>query len=98
MRLRYYVLRRLFFMIFVLLGVSIITFAILFLTPGDPTIRVLGERATQEQVNALRHEWGLDRPVYEQYYMFLERLSKGDLGLSLHTLRPVSTDIAQYLP
>jgi len=98
MKLRYYVLRRLFFMIFVLLGISIITFGILFLTPGDPTIRVLGERATQEQVNALRHEWGLDRPVYEQYYMFLERLSKGDLGLSLHTLRPVSTDIAQYLP
>jgi peptide/nickel transport system permease protein len=98
MKLRYYVLRRLFLMVFVLLGISFMTFVILYLTPGDPTIRVLGEHATQAQVNALRHEWGLDRPVYEQYFMFLQRLSRGDLGLSLHTLRPVSTDIAQYLP
>jgi peptide/nickel transport system permease protein len=98
MKLRYYVARRLLFMIFVLLGISFITFVILYLTPGDPTIRVLGERATQEQVDALRHEWGLDRPVYEQYFMFLQRLLRGDLGLSLHTLRPVSTEVAQYLP
>jgi len=68
-----------------LLGLSIITFSLIHLVPGDPASVMLGERATPEAVAALRADLGLDRPIHEQYGRFLSGLLSGDLGRSLKT-------------
>ncbi len=82
----------------VLVGVSILIFAIARVIPGDPARIALGPNATVEQVEKLRHELRLDQPVWRQYSLFLSDLSRGELGVSLYTNRPVTEDIAQFLP
>ena len=82
----------------VLIGVSMLTFAIARVIPGDPARIALGPNATAEQIMQLREELHLDDPVWEQYGNFLVDLARGDLGISLYTNRPVTTDIAQFLP
>ena len=82
----------------VLFGVSILIFAIARIIPGDPARIALGPNATAEQVAALRAALHLDDPVWVQYGYFLGDLLCGDLGVSLYTNRPVTTDIAQFLP
>jgi peptide/nickel transport system permease protein len=82
----------------VLIGVSMLIFAIARVIPGDPARIALGPNATAEQVTALRERLHLDRPIVVQYGYFLTDLSRGDLGISLYTNRPVMTDIAQFLP
>lgn len=67
----------------VLIGISIITFFLLHAVPGDPIRTMLGEKATTETVEALRARYGLDRPVVEQYWIYLKNLSAGDLGRSI---------------
>lgn len=88
-----FLVRRVLWSILVLVGLSIVIFGIARGMPGDPARLALGPRATQEQVNGLSHSLGLDRPLYEQYGMFVSGLAKGDLGLSLLTKRPVNDDI-----
>lgn len=88
-----FLVRRVLWSILVLVGLSIVIFGIARGMPGDPARLALGPRATQEQVNELSHSLGLDRPLYEQYGMFVSGLAKGDLGLSLLTKRPVNDDI-----
>lgn len=85
--------RRILWSILVLVGLSIVIFAIARGMPGDPARLALGPRATQEQVADLNHKLGLDRPLYEQYGMFVSGLVQGDLGRSLLTERPVNDDI-----
>jgi peptide/nickel transport system permease protein len=85
--------RRVLWSILVLVGLSIVIFAIARGTPGDPARLALGPRATQEQVADLNSKLGLDRPLYEQYGMFVTGLVQGDLGRSLLTERPVNDDI-----
>lgn len=82
----------------VLLGVSILIFAIARVIPGDPARIALGPNATVEQVEKLRTELYLDEPIWVQYGHFISDLARGDLGVSLYTNRPVTTDIAQFLP
>lgn len=82
----------------VLLGVSVLIFAIARVIPGDPARIALGGDATPEAVSALRLEMRLDDPLLVQYGDFLGRLMQGDLGVSLYTGRPVATDIAMLLP
>lgn len=82
----------------VLLGVTFVAFYAMYLTPGDPALLVLGERATPERVEALRRELGLDRPFLVQYGVFLGRLVQGDLGRSTQTNNPVVEDILQRFP
>ena len=82
----------------VLVGVSILIFAIARVIPGDPARIALGPNATPEQVENLRQDLRLDQPIWLQYGHFLANLSRGDLGTSLYTNRPVTTDIAQFLP
>ena len=81
-----------------LLGVSVLIFAIARVIPGDPARIALGPSATPKQVAKLRAELHLDEPVVLQYGYFLRDVARGDLGVSLYTNRPVTTDIAQFLP
>ena len=82
----------------VLLGVSMLIFAVARIIPGDPARIALGPSATAESVAKLRAELRLDEPITTQYGHFLSELAQGDLGISLYTNRPVVVDIAQFLP
>lgn len=93
-----YILRRLLLIIPVALLVSMIIFTLLRLTPGDPVRTMLGEEGDPATVAALRHEYGLDRPIPLQYVAWLGRLLQGDLGRSLRTRQPVSEAIIERIP
>ncbi|WP_309085617.1 ABC transporter permease [Chelativorans sp.] len=92
------VLKRLGISLIVLIGVSMLIFAIARVIPGDPARIALGPNATPEQVETLRQRLHLDEPLPVQYGYFLADLARGDLGISLYTNRPVTADIAQFLP
>ncbi|MEZ5667177.1 MAG: ABC transporter permease [Alphaproteobacteria bacterium] len=91
-------LSRLLTSLLVLFGVSVLIFCIARVIPGDPARIALGPNATAEQVADLRAELMLDEPLPVQYGHFLADLFAGDLGMSLYSHRPVTTDIAEYLP
>ena len=91
-------LQRLGSALIVLVGISMLIFAIARIMPGDPARIALGPNATAEQVAALRLERHLDAPLPVQYWEFVKAVASGDLGKSLYTNRPVATDIAQFLP
>ncbi len=93
-----YLLRRVALIIPVALGVVTLTFVIMKLTPGDPAIAYLGDKATPAAVAALRAEWGLDRPLPQQYLDFVVGLLTGDLGNSLYFKVPISELLALRLP
>ncbi len=82
----------------VLVGVSMLIFAIARIIPGDPARIALGPNATAEQVENLRQALHLDQSIVVQYGHFVADLLRGDLGVSLYTNRPVIVDIAQFLP
>jgi peptide/nickel transport system permease protein len=82
----------------VLLGVSIIVFFMVRAIPGDPAQILLGQTATQAQVQQLREQMGLDKPVVAQYGLFLRDAVKGDLGESIVTGRPVTTELLVRFP
>jgi len=86
-----YIVRRLAQMVPVLFGITIIVFALLQLIPGDPATTMLGLQARPEAVAALRHELGLDRPLWEQYVRYLGDLARLDLGESLKSKIGVSS-------
>ena len=92
-----YTVRRVLLVIPVLLGVTFIAFGMLLAT-GDPTSALAGEHATPELRAAIRAELGLDDPLPLQYWRFLTRLTSGDLGVSIMTRIPVTTEIKQYFP
>ncbi len=81
-------LRRLVTSLIVLIGVSMLIFAIARIIPGDPARIALGPNATAEQIERLRAALHLDAPIWVQYGYFLRDLSRGDLGISLYTNRP----------
>lgn len=91
-------LRRLGAALIVMVGISMLIFAIARVMPGDPARIALGPNASAAQVAALRAERHLDAPLPVQYWEFVKALSRGDLGKSLYTNRLVTTDIAQFLP
>ncbi|MDK2896572.1 MAG: peptide/nickel transport system permease protein [Candidatus Atribacteria bacterium] len=93
-----YLIRRLGYSIFVLIGLSILVFMIARLVPGDPARAALGPRASEEAVEQLRSRLHLDQPIYVQYFYWLKSLFQGDLGESLFTRRPVIEDIKEFLP
>jgi ABC-type dipeptide/oligopeptide/nickel transport system permease component len=90
--------RRLVLTIPVLLGVATLVFSLIHLIPGDPAQAMLGEAAPQADVEELRHRLGLDRPLLQQYGVFLQGLAKGDLGTSLRTGQPVTDQIVERMP
>lgn len=93
-----FISRRLLFLCFVLLGISVITFALTHLVPGDPARLMAGQHATGEQVKELAQRYGLDKPVTTQFWIYMKGLMTGDLGMSLTNRRPVLDDLRQFLP
>jgi peptide/nickel transport system permease protein len=93
-----FILRRLLLLIPVIIGLTVIMFAIARLLPGDPVGLAAGPNATPQERAELAHEFGLDQPVWAQYATYVTGLAHGDLGRSLLTRRPVAADIAAYLP
>jgi peptide/nickel transport system permease protein len=90
---RRYVVRRLLLLVPVLLGVSIIIFMVLHLSPGDPAEIMLGSQATQADLERLRSELGLTEPLYVQYLHWLGLVVRGDLGRSIWMKRPVLGEV-----
>jgi peptide/nickel transport system permease protein len=82
----------------VLLGVSIVVFFMVRAIPGDPAQIMLGQQATQEQVQQVRENMGLDKPILVQYGLFLKDAVRGDLGDSTLTGRPVTTELLTRFP
>ncbi|KTT11668.1 peptide ABC transporter permease [Pseudomonas oryzihabitans] len=82
----------------VVIGVSLITFVISHLIPGDPARLIAGERASDEIVANIRHQLGLDLPLYQQYLRYMSDLLHGDLGQSIRTHRPVLEDLRTFFP
>jgi peptide/nickel transport system permease protein len=87
-------------MVVAALGVTLISFVISHAVPADPIVSNLGQQASQrpEIVAAFKQRWGLDRPLYEQYFAFMGNLVRGDLGTSINTRRPIMADVSQFLP
>jgi peptide/nickel transport system permease protein len=98
LKMQAYILRRFALSIVVLFGVSVLVFLMLHLVPGDPVTVMLSEHATQQDAEALRHELGLDQPLYIQYLRYLERALHGDLGRSIRLRRPVMSLIIDRFP
>lgn len=93
-----FILRRLFQTIPVIFGVTIVVFIIMQLVPGDPAVLLAGEGATQETIEALRTQLGLNQPLYAQYIDYVTNIFRGDLGTSLKNNQPVLDEIMLRLP
>ena len=93
-----YIIRRLLWMIVTLFGISVITFSLLYVLPGDPARLIAGPRASQQAVDTLREKWGLNDPLPVQYVNYLVRLSHGDMGRSFYFKTEVLPAIAKRLP
>ncbi|WP_048601790.1 nickel ABC transporter permease [Rubeoparvulum massiliense] len=93
-----YTIRRLLQTIPVILGVILVVFLIMQMVPGDPAQILAGESATDEQVQELRHQLGLDKPLLVQYVDYVVQVAQGDLGTSIRSHRPVLDEILVRLP
>ncbi len=95
-----YMTRRVIFLLIMLLGVATMVFIISHLVPSDPVVAHLGQRAMSdpEIVAAFRAKWGLDQPLYVQYWRYIQGLLQGDLGTSIRTGNAVTADLAMYWP
>jgi peptide/nickel transport system permease protein len=93
-----YIVRRVMLMLPVAFLASVILFMLLKLTPGDPVLIILGERATAENYQALRKDLGLDDPYPVQYARWIAHIAQGDLGKSLRNGAPVRDEIVERLP
>jgi len=98
MKLLALVVNRLFWLFPTILGLLVITFTISHIIPADPVAFVAGDNATNEQIEALRKDLGLDQPVHVQLVRYIVNMLHGDLGVSLYTLRPIADDLAGRLP
>jgi peptide/nickel transport system permease protein len=96
--MRSFLIRRLIGLVFVLVGVSLVTFILSHVLPADPARVALGGKAGAEQYEAMREQMGLDRPLYVQYATYVGNLLRGDLGYSYTSKRPVRDDLLDYFP
>ena len=92
-----YIIRRLLATIPVMAVVALFVFFLLHLTPGDPAAVIAGDEATPAEIEGVRARLGLDRPVWEQFAIYLANLARGDLGTSIFTNLPVTTLVGQRL-
>jgi peptide/nickel transport system permease protein len=92
-----YTVKRIFSLIPVLLGLSLVVFFMIRAIPGDPAQLILGQLATKEAVEALTKQLGLDQPWFVQYFHYIGNLLTGDLGESLRTKAPISEEMVPYL-
>ncbi|TBH20612.1 nickel ABC transporter permease [Thermus thermamylovorans] len=93
-----YAIRRLLIAIPTLFGVVLLVFLMVRLAPGDPAVLLAGEFATPETLEAIRARYGLDRPLPEQFLLYLGALLRGDLGESARSRRPVLEELKTYFP
>ena len=93
-----YIIQRLVLLLPVLIGISVVTFSMLRLIPGDPATVMLGEHATIEQVEDFRERMGLNDPIHIQYFRYLQSVMRGDLGRSSLTQERVIVELGQRLP
>ncbi|MFT4004678.1 MAG: ABC transporter permease [Lacrimispora sp.] len=93
-----YILKRLISLIPVLFVVSIAIFLIIHITPGDPASTILGMEASQEQISELNEKMGLNDPIYIQYFHWISKVVRGDLGDSVFMQQPVAQAIKEHLP
>src|SRR5512139_2738301 len=93
-----YTIRRMILVLPTLWAVVTFVFFLIRIVPGGPAVAALGSYATAESVRELEKQMGLDKPILVQYGNFLKDLCRGDLGKSMITKRPVSSEIAKALP
>jgi peptide/nickel transport system permease protein len=94
----FFIIRRFLWSLLVLLGLSVVIFTVARVVPGDPARIALGPLAAAEQVENLREKMGLNRPVYVQYWRYVQGLVQGDMGQSLLTQRSVTRDLRTAFP
>jgi peptide/nickel transport system permease protein len=93
-----FVVRRILLLIPILFGLSILVFAWVHSLPGGPAEALLGDRATPRLVRAYNHRFGLDQPIYKQYWEYVKTTASGDLGVSVADRRSVATEISERFP
>ena len=93
-----YLVRRLLLLVPILFGVSLLIFFWIHELPGGPAESLLGERATPQLVQVYRHRYGLDKPIYVQYWSYLKTTATGDFGVSIASRRRVIYEIGQKFP
>jgi peptide/nickel transport system permease protein len=92
-----YILHRILMLVPVLFGVTLISFSLLHLVPGDPAEILGGQEASAEDIARIRKEYGLDRPLFVQYVRFVASATRGDLGISIQSRHPVNELLFQRL-
>lgn len=93
-----FIARRLMLAIPVLFGLLVLTFVLVRLVPSDPAAALAGEMGSVEMIEAIRKEYGFDRPIVEQFFIYLGQVVQGNLGISYATRRPVMSDVIDRLP
>lgn len=93
-----YVLHRVMLIVPALFGLLVLTFIMLRVVPSDPAAALAGDSATVEQIAEIRKAYGFDRPLHEQFLVYLTQVLKGDFGVSAYSGRSVGRDIAERLP
>lgn len=93
-----YILKRLLWSVPTLFGVSLLVFLMVHLSPGDPAMTLLGDHATKESIEKVRQEMGLNKPLYEQYFIFITKAVTGDFGNSIKTKQSVLEEFKDRFP
>jgi peptide/nickel transport system permease protein len=93
-----YIVRRLLAAIPVLFGLSVILFAVLHQIPGDPAVAILGQHATPDLVAQVKEQLGLDKPLWQQYLIYMSHLLRGDFGKSIINNRPIVDEFLRRFP
>jgi peptide/nickel transport system permease protein len=93
-----FVVRRLLLLVPILIGLSILVFLWIRALPGGPAQSLLGERATESTVREIEEQYGLDDPIYVQYFRYVENVASGDFGTSIRSRRPVSDELKERFP
>ncbi|MDP3011199.1 MAG: ABC transporter permease [Candidatus Hydromicrobium sp.] len=94
----YFIIRRILQIIPVIIGVTLILFTLMYIIPEDPAKLILEKGATPEALQNLREKMGIDKPVYVQYWRYIKKLAKGDLGTSYRYRRSVNSILADHYP
>jgi peptide/nickel transport system permease protein len=98
MKFLLYVFKRIAYIVPILLGLLMLTFFISRVIPADPVALIAGGSASPEQIQELKRQYGFDKPLYQQFVIYVNGLAKGDLGISLYSRRPVVKDLADRFP
>lgn len=93
-----YLIRRIFLIIPSLLGITIVTFSLLYIIPSDPALNMVGQQANENTLKEIRKKLALDKPLYYQYWLYLKNLLKGNFGYSYYTNKDVLDSIFERFP